>query len=56
MALTITPNILRDFRGLPTVTEGGTVEWRIVMRAAEGKSLRKRPGSPVAEVRNWSAA
>ena len=28
----------------------------ISVRAAEQKSLRKRPGSPVAAVRNWSAA
>jgi arsenate reductase len=28
----------------------------VELRAAEQKSLRKRPGSPVAAVRNWSAA
>jgi hypothetical protein len=26
------------------------------MRAAERNSLRKRPGSPAAAARNWSAA
>ena len=31
----------------------GPLGW---VRAAEQKSIRKRPGSPVAAVRNWSAA
>ena len=29
MALTITPNIPRDWRGQPTVAEGGIVQWRV---------------------------
>ena len=44
MALTITPNIPRDFRGVPRVAEGGIVEWRVASSdPALGEAVEIRP-------------
>ena len=46
--------VLRPTKPTPASGPDRTQGRRV--RAAEQKSIRKRPGSPVAAVRNWSAA